>query len=112
MAEEIKITKITGKGLRFSISENNEEVARGHLYILTNDLHKEPFGFMEDVFVKEEYRSKGYGTKIVKAVVDKAKEVGCYKLIGTSRFTRPEVHRFYDKLGFKKYGYEFRVDFK
>jgi GNAT superfamily N-acetyltransferase len=112
MPEKIKITKISGKGLKFEILQDKRKIARAYLYILKNDLHQEPFGLVEDVYVREEYRGKGYGTKIMKALIEKAKEVNCYKLICTSRFSRPEVHHFYEKLGFKKHGYEFRIDFK
>jgi len=109
---ENKIEEILGKGFKFLILEDDQEVARARLYILTNDLHAEPFGFIEDVHVKENCQGKGYGTKIMNLLIEKAKESGCYKLICTSRFSRSAVHSFYEKLGFKKYGNEFRIDFK
>jgi len=110
VTEKIKIKKVSGKELKILILEKNKEIARVFLYILTNDLHKEPFGLVEDVFVKENYRDKGYGTKIMKVLIEEAKKSGCYKLICTSRFSRPKVHRFYKKLGFEKHGYEFRMN--
>ena len=109
---KIKVNKISGNGFKFLILEKNKEVGRARLYVLKNDLHPEPFGFIEDVYIKEECRGKGYGSKLVNLLIEKAKENKCYKLICTSRFTRPEVHNFYKKLGFNKYGYEFRIDFK
>jgi GNAT superfamily N-acetyltransferase len=109
---ENKIEEILGKGFKFLILENDQEVARARLYVLTNDLHSEPFGFIEDVHVKENCQGKGYGTKIMNLLIEKAKESKCYKLICTSRFSRSAVHSFYEKLGFKKYGNEFRIDFK
>ena len=109
---ETKIEKISGEGFKFLISEEGKEVARARLYVLKNDLHPEPFGFIEDVYVQEDYQGKGYGTKIINLLIEKAKECKCYKLICTSRLTKPGIHSFYDKLGFKKYGYEFRINFK
>ena len=109
---ETKIEEISGEGFKFLILENNKEVARARLYVLKNDLHPEPFGFIEDVYVKEGSQGKGYGTKIMNLLIVKAKECRCYKLICTSRFSRSGVHIFYEKLGFKKYGYEFRINFK
>jgi GNAT superfamily N-acetyltransferase len=97
--------------IRLSASENGKEFARAYVYVLTNSLHHEPFGFLEDVFVEEKHRGGGVGTKIIKQAIKAAKEVGCYKLIGTSRNERPEVHRLYERIGFKKYGIEFRMDF-
>ncbi|HMO01689.1 MAG TPA: GNAT family N-acetyltransferase [Oligoflexia bacterium] len=103
--------EILAKGIRFSITENEREVARAYLYLMNNDLHQEPFGLLEDVFVDEKDRSAGLGKKIVQTVIDKAKELGCYKLIATSRYSRPQVHEMYLKLGFKDQGKEFRIDF-
>jgi len=51
------------------------------------------------------------GTLLVRKAVELARELGCYKIIATSRFGREELHRWYEKLGFKLHGYEFRIDF-
>ena len=75
-----------------------------------NDLHKEPFGFLENVFVKEESRGKGVGSKLVQSAIAEAKKQNCYKIICTSRCESPKTHAFYNKLGFKDYGKEFRID--
>jgi GNAT superfamily N-acetyltransferase len=98
-------------GIRFSVEEDDKEIGRAYLYIMRNDLHSRPFGLMEDVFVDESCRGKGIGTKLVKRIIEKAKEMKCYKLIATSRYSRPKVHELYGKLGFKDYGKEFRINF-
>jgi GNAT superfamily N-acetyltransferase len=97
-------------GLRFSIAGNGGELARAYLYIMTNDLHDAPFGLLEDVYVDESQRGKGLGTALVKEVVAAAREAGCYKLIATSRTSRPKVHELYERLGFEKHGVEFRMN--
>src|SRR3989344_1236325 len=71
----------------------------------------EPFGFMEDVFVEENFRKHGIGSMLIKAIIEEAKALGCYKLICTSRYEKPDVHGFYKKFGFKEHGFEFRMDF-
>ena len=103
--------KINTKGIRFSIKEGGKEVARAYLYLMKNDLHKQPFGLMEDVFVDESLRGKGYGTKIVKELIKQAKKQNCYKLIATSRYSRDNVHKLYKRLGFEDWGREFRINF-
>jgi len=95
---ETKIEKISGEGFKFLILEDNKEVARARLYVLKNDLHPESFGFIEDVYVGENSQGKGYGTKIMNLLIEKAKECKCYKLICTSRFSRSGVHGFYEKF--------------
>jgi GNAT superfamily N-acetyltransferase len=99
------------RGIRFSIGGELGEVARAYLYVMTNDLHEAPFGLLEDVFVAESERGGGLGTALVNEVIAAAREAGCYKLIATSRASRPKVHELYERLGFTNYGLEFRMDF-
>lgn len=99
-------------GIRFSVtSEQGEEVGHAYLYCMYNDLHDQPFGLMEDVYIDDQVRGQGYGSKLIQDLIEEARSQGCYKLIGTSRMERPQVHILYEKLGFDKYGYEFRLTF-
>ena len=82
------------------------------MYILKNDLHEEPFGLIEDVFVNEDFRSRGFGKFLICKAIRIAAEHHCYKVIATSREERGEVHKLYKRLGFEKYGIEFRVNLK
>lgn len=81
------------------------------MYILSNDLHKEPFGFIEDVFVDEVLRGNGIGTKLVNRLIEEARKLGCYKLICCNKNGKYKVHKLYLKLGFKDNGKEFRIDY-
>ncbi len=99
-------------GIRFSVSENGVEIGRTTLFILENDLHARPFGFIEDVYVDPMHRGKGIAQELVKKALTEAKNLTCYKVILTSRFEKEKVHELYKKLGFALQGYEFRVDFK
>lgn len=103
--------KAKASGIRFSFVRDGQEIARARLYVLKNDLHKEPFGFMEDVYVDESARNEGWGKKIVQSVIDRVKKEGCYKLVATSRSERGSVHTLYEKLNFQEKGKEFRIDF-
>ena len=102
---------IQSEGIRFSVSSGGAEVGRAFLYLMHNDLHSAPFGLMEDVFVAESERGSGLGTKLVNEIIAAAREKGCYKLIATSRNSRPRVHELYLRLGFSNHGREFRIDF-
>jgi GNAT superfamily N-acetyltransferase len=107
---EIAREERAARGLRFSIRNADREIARAYLYVLTNDLHEEPFGLLEDVFVADSERGSGLGTRLVNEVIDAAREAGCYKLVATSRASRPRVHELYERLGFANYGLEFRLN--
>ena len=109
---QYNISEAECSGKRFSIQVNGKEVARAFLYILSNDLHQEPFGLLEDVFVEKDFRHAGLGKEIVERIITFAKEYGCYKLIATSRTERPKVHHLYLNLGFFEQGKEFRMNFK
>ena len=98
------------RGIRFAIRNGRGEIARAYLYIMTNDSHAEPFGLLEDVFVADSERGGGLGTALVNEVIKAAREAGCYKLIATSRASRPKVHALYERLGFANYGLEFRLN--
>lgn len=98
--------------VKFIATENGKVAGWGFLYLIFQDRHEEPYGLLENVYVEPEYRSHGIGTKLVQAIIEEAKQRGCYKLTGTSRTFKTKVHAFYEKLGFKKFGFEFRMDLK
>jgi len=102
---ETKIIKL------FIEDESGKEVGRASVALIYNDLHAEPYGLMEDVFVDESLRGQGIGTKLTNAIIEEAKKQKCYKLVATSRYEREKVHDLYKKLGFKEHGIEFRMDF-
>ncbi|MEI7425076.1 MAG: GNAT family N-acetyltransferase [Candidatus Staskawiczbacteria bacterium] len=108
---ETKINKKTveASGVKFFIDKDGKEVARAFLYIMRNDLKKEPFGFLEDLFVDEQLRGQGVGTELLNMVIAEAKNLGCYKLVATSRHERESVHKMYEKNGFKNFGIEFKM---
>ena len=58
-------------------------------------------GFIEDIAVVEEYRMRGIGHKIINALINKAKNKGCYKLVLECR---EETKNFYKKIGFNESG--------
>ena len=106
---EIKRETRNAHGVRFSISRDGREIARAYLYVMANDLHQAPFGLLEDVYVDESHRDAGLGASLVREVLGAAREAGCYKLIATSRKSRPKVHDLYRRLGFEEHGIEFRM---
>lgn len=102
---------ISADGIRIIHRAHSEEVGHAYLYVLKNDLHERPFGFMEDVFVNEGHRNEGLGKSLVRTVIAEAKRRNCYKLVATSRTERDQVHSFYEHLGFTDHGKEFRITF-
>lgn len=90
--------------------DGGECVGGMYLYLIHNDSHTQPYGLLEDVLVKEEHRKRGIGTMLVQEALKEAERLNCYKVIGTSRTSRENVHAWYEKLGMKKHGFEFRIN--
>lgn len=112
METKISRKSVEAKGIKFFIENDGKEIARAFLYIMKNDLKEQPFGYLEDLFVDETLRGQGIGTQLLNNVILKAKELGCYKLVATSRHERESVHKMYEKNGFKNFGIEFKMYFK
>lgn len=109
---EIKKTTKSSEMIKLEIlDDDNNFIARASLFLIFNELHNKSYGLIEDVFVAEEFRGNGYGTKLIKEILILAKEKNCYKIIAQSRYLKPKVHELYKKLGFKEHGLNFRMDF-
>jgi len=96
--------------VKFEIKNKGKKIAWAYLYIVFQDRHKEPYALLENVYVEKEFRSAGLGTKLVAMAIKEAKKRKCYKIIGTSKFSNTGAHKFYQRFGLKKIGYEFRMD--
>lgn len=107
-----KTLKRNYQSVKITYEDKGREIARASLFILRNQLHKEPFGFLEDVFVNEKYRNQGLGSKLILACIAEARKRKCYKLIATSRNAKPKLRKFYKRLGLNVWGVELRIDFK
>ena len=106
----LQTKEMPGMARKVALSSKGKEIGRVWIHFLHNDLHAQPYAFIEDLFVEEKWRGKGLGSKLVKAALTQAKKEGCYKVLATSRHTRPQVHEFYMKLGFQEWGKEFRMN--
>jgi GNAT superfamily N-acetyltransferase len=111
---ELKIEEIKKDiyGIKITANEGDKIIGWLQLYIISNERHDEPYAFLENLYVEEEYRKHGLGTQLVQAAIEESKKRYCYKIIGTSRTYKEAVHKFYLKNGFTNWGYEFRMDLK
>jgi len=96
--------------MRWAFMEGERDVGHLYVYILYNDLHQQPFAFIEDVFVEPTHRGRGIGAELVRQALREAMDRRCYKIIATSRFSRTAVHAWYEKeFGLEHWGHEFRL---
>lgn len=85
-------------------------VGTGTVFYLKSPAHGKPYAFLEGIVVDENHRGRGVGTALSKKAVGLARQKNCYKIIFTSGMDRDNIHKFYENLGFVKWGYEFRMD--
>lgn len=102
----------SSKAIRIQVVVSGAEVAHAYLYLIKNDLNEKPYALLEDLFVEENSRGKGFARELIGEVINTAKAEGCYKIIATSRFSRERVHEMYKKAGFVEHGTEFRLNLK
>lgn len=107
---EIKKEEVKSEAIKFTVEKDSNVVGYAYLYLMYNDSRQKSYGYLADLFVDEEQRGQGIGSQLLKAVVEEAKALSCYKLVGTSRYANTEVHKWYQKTGFEDYGKEFRME--
>jgi glucosamine-phosphate N-acetyltransferase len=66
-------------------------------------------GHIEDVAVRKGYEGRGVGGSLVKAAVEMAEGLACYKCILDCK---DELAAFYERLGFRRHDVGMRRDFK
>lgn len=90
--------------------ENGKVIGSAFIFYMPIPAHGKPFAYLEGMVVDKDYRGKGIGSAMLKKIIDLTRQKNCYKIIFTSGFNREDSHKFYEKLGFKKWGWEFRMD--
>lgn len=61
-----------------------------------------PYALIENVVTLDNYRNKGYGTRLLKKAQEIAAENGCYKIMLMTSSKKEETLRFYEKAGFER----------
>ena len=69
-----------------------------------------PSAIVEDVMVSPAAQGRGIGQAMMAFARQKSMEKGCYKLVLSSNAKRERAHKFYEQLGYERYGYCFRLD--
>ncbi len=58
------------------------------------------FGYLDDVFVLEQYRGRGIGTKLMREALNHARKSGCVRVELGTRRDNVRARRLYERLGF------------
>jgi GNAT superfamily N-acetyltransferase len=106
---EVQNQELPAKVIRLFLSENEQELGWVRVYLIKNESHNCYYALIENLFVNEQHRRKGYGKQLMLAAIEEAKKQDCQWIIGNSRYLREHVHQFYKNLGFEDYGKEFKM---
>jgi GNAT superfamily N-acetyltransferase len=102
-------TEVSGGFRIYFLDEHGCEAGHVYVYFLTNDLHKRPFAFVEDLFVEEFARGLNLGYRLMACLEELANVYDCYKIVGCFRNEKAHLHKFYEKLDYDtNWGVEFR----
>ena len=71
-------------------------------YFVICDIKKDDV-YIAEIAIDENHRSKGYGTKVIKDVIDYARKNNYKRVILDADFRNPKAKALYEKLGFKVY---------
>ncbi|MDO4545321.1 MAG: GNAT family N-acetyltransferase [Bacillota bacterium] len=66
---------------------------------------------LDDLFLLEEYRGKGYGRAVMEAIEAHAGQAGYKRLQFQSEFSNPKAHDFYTHLGYESEEMHFYVKY-
>lgn len=67
------------------------------------------FLYVDDLVTLDGERSKGYGARLLRWLVDLAASEACQQLELDSGVQRKDAHRFYEREGLKVRGYHFEI---
>ena len=85
----------------FVIEEDDKLVCTCNLTIIKNLTRSaRPYGIIENVVTHPDYRSKGYGTAVLKRAIEIAQENNCYKVVLTTSRKDESTLKFYENAGF------------
>jgi glucosamine-phosphate N-acetyltransferase len=91
-----------------AVDEQDEVIGTTTLLVEQKFIHGGGLvGHIEDVAVRPGHEGRGVGSAVVKAAVEMAKGIGCYKVILDCK---PELIDFYERAGFHRHQEGMRID--
>ncbi|MFB4162822.1 GNAT family N-acetyltransferase [Alteribacillus sp. JSM 102045] len=101
----------------FIAYEKNHPIGFVQLYPSFSSVSMKKTWILNDLFVKESARKKGFGEKLLKKAIDYASKTGAASLSLETGNENTAVQSLYEKIGFKRnshyfYDYSFRFPLK
>lgn len=75
-------------------------------------LHLAQSALIDELVVSANYREQGLGRRLLLAVIEKCKQLGCCEVEVSTETTNTTARKFYSQLGFKEIGVFLEKDIK
>lgn len=96
-----------------TVVEDGALVGYVYVYIIGDPVRQGKwYALIDDLFVEEAGRGKGYGRRLMVAAEELARKQKCYKIVANSHRKRKAARVLYASLGYVPHGREFRLDLK
>lgn len=95
----IPIEKFQAKSLLFVAEKNNKVV--GFIWGTFINYGISRYGYIDEIFVKQEFRGKEIGSSLIKRILEEFKKLKVWSLFVSIEKRDKKVLSFYRKLGFK-----------
>ena len=90
------------------IMEGDTLISYAGVAVQTNLYHKRHL-YIFDLVTDEKRRGQGYANMMLEYLKDYAKIAMCENIVLSSGFAKEEAHRFYEKNGFDKKSFVFKL---
>ncbi|KAJ5590052.1 acyl-CoA N-acyltransferase [Penicillium hetheringtonii] len=80
-------------------SENGKMIAIAHFFPQQTPWSEKKIMLLNDLFVDPALRGKGQGRRMIQAVADASKEMGCFRLQWLTKHDNVTARRLYDTMG-------------
>jgi len=102
---------LNDRGCHIYVAEENDKTIGFVTFSVRNVVrYPKPIAEGDELYVKPEYRGKGYGKQLMQHILNKAKELNCQRMFLESHYKHETAHKMYESLGFTNYGYHFIKD--
>lgn len=90
------------ESFKIFILEKNKEILSVCTFIILNNISQglRPNAILESFITDENHRGKGYGSKLLKYLLELAEEIGCHKVMLMVKPENNKAKKFYEKMGF------------
>lgn len=91
----------------FIVEEGGKIIGFATALIRTLIRYPKPVAELDELFVVEEFRKHGIGKQLIEKIEEIAKKRNCYRIYIASANRFETAHKFYEGIGYIKYGFHF-----